>query len=163
MAIILERTTHPTDDARALIEELEAGLSGDFEPHQRHGLSLNKIFQPHIAFFTARLDGKAVGCGGIAFEDGFAELKRMYVRPDARGKGVVQAVIAQLEAEARARGVTHVLLETGDVLHAAIRVYERAGFKRCGAFGDYLALPAHTIERSVFLEKRLGTGTLDAI
>ena len=155
MTITLERTTHPTDDARALIEELEADLSGDFEPHQRHGLSLDKIFQPHIAFFVARLDGEAVGCGGIAFETGFAELKRMYVRPDARGKGVVQAVIAQLEAEAKARGVTRLLLETGDVLHAALRVYERAGFKRCEAFGDYLALHPHTIERSVFFEKHL--------
>jgi putative acetyltransferase len=64
-------------------------------------------------------------------------------------------VIAQLEAEAKARGVTRLLLETGDVLHAALRVYERAGFKRCGAFGDYLALPAHTIERSVFFEKHI--------
>jgi putative acetyltransferase len=155
MTITLEHTTHPTDDARALIEELEADLSGDFEPHQRHGLSLDKIFQPHIAFFIARVDGKAVGCGGIAFENGFAELKRMYVRPDARGKGVVQAVIAQLEAEAKVRGVTRLLLETGDVLHAALRVYERAGFKRCEPFGDYLALPAHTIERSVFFEKHL--------
>jgi putative acetyltransferase len=155
MTITLERTTHATDDARALIEELEADLAGDFEPHHRHGLSLDKIFQPHIAFFIARVNGKAVGCGGIAFEDGFAELKRMYVRPSARGTGVVQAVITQLESEAKARGVTRLLLETGDTLHAAIRVYERAGFKRCEAFGDYLALPAHTIERSVFLEKRL--------
>jgi putative acetyltransferase len=155
MTITIERTTHATDDAHALIEELEADLSGDFEPHQRHGLSLDKIFQPHIAFFIARVDGKAVGCGGIAFEEGFAELKRMYVRPHARGTGVVQAVIAQLEAEAKARGVTRLLLETGDVLHAALRVYERAGFKRCEAFGDYLALPPHTIERSVFFEKHL--------
>lgn len=155
MTITLERTTHATDDARALIEELEADLSGDYEPHQRHGLSLDKIFQPHIAFFIARLDGKAVGCGGIAFEDGFAELKRMYVRPHARGKGVVQAVIAQLETEAKSRGVTRLLLETGDVLHAALRVYERAGFKRCEAFGDYRALPPHTIERSVFFEKHI--------
>jgi putative acetyltransferase len=155
MTITIERTSAPTDDARALVEALEAELSGDFEPHQRHGLSLDKIFQPHIAFFVARLNGEAVGCGGIAFEDGFAELKRMYVRPHARGKGVVQALIARLEEEARTRGVTRLLLETGDVLHAAIRVYERAGFKRCEAFGAYRALPPHTIDRSVFLEKHL--------
>jgi putative acetyltransferase len=153
--ITIERTTTPTDDARTLVEALETELSGNFEAHQRHGLSLDRLFQPHIAFFIARLDGEAVGCGGVAFEDGFAELKRMYVRPDKRGRGVVQTLITCLEDEARSRGVTRLLLETGDVLHAAIRVYERAGFKRCEAFGDYLALPAHTIERSVFLEKRL--------
>lgn len=155
MAITIERTTTPTDEARALVEALEAELSGDFEPHQRHGLSLDKIFQPHISFFIARLDGEPAGCGGIAFEKDFAELKRMYVRPPLRGRGIVQALIARLEDEARAKGVKRLLLETGDVLHAAIRVYERAGFTRSTAFGDYLKLPRHTIERSVFLEKRL--------
>ena len=155
MSITIERTTTPTDDVRALVDALETELSGSFEAHQRHGLSLDRIFQPHIAFFVARLDGEPVGCGGIAFEDGFGELKRMYVRPGERGRGVVQAILARLEDEARSRGVRRVLLETGDILLAAIRVYERAGFTRCEAFGDYLALPPHTIEHSVFLEKRL--------
>ena len=153
--ITLERTTTPTEEARALITELEAELSGDYEPHQRHGLSIEKVFQPHIAFFIVRRDGKPIGCGGIAFDDGFAEIKRMYVRPGVRGRGVAQAVLARLEAEAKARGVKRLTLETGDVLHAAIRVYERAGFTRCAAFGDYLKLAPNTIARSVFLEKRI--------
>ena len=71
MTLTLERTLTPTADARALIEEIEAELSGDYEPHQRHGLSIDKVFQPHIAFFIAREDASAVGCGGLAFEDGF--------------------------------------------------------------------------------------------
>jgi putative acetyltransferase len=153
MTISIERTTHATADARALIEELEADLSGDFEPHQRHGLSLDKIFQPHIAFFIARVDGKAVGCGGIAFENGFAELKRMYVRPDARERR--SAVIAQLEAEATSTRRHPPVAGNRRRPHAALRVYERAGFKRCAAFRRHLPLPAHTIERSVFFEKHL--------
>lgn len=155
MTLTLERTLTPTADARALIEELEAELSGDYEPHQRHGLSIDKVFQPHIAFFIARDGADAVGCGGVAFEDGFAEVKRMYVRPSARGRGIAQAILARLEQEARHRGVTRLTLETGDVLNAALTLYERAGFTRCAAFGHYRTLAPHTIERSVFLEKNI--------
>lgn len=155
MILTLDRTLTPTADARALVAELEAELSGDYEPHHQHGLSIDKIFQPHIAFFIAREGANAVGCGGVAFEDGFAELKRMYVRPAARGRGIAQAILARLEDEARAKGATRLTLETGDVLNAALSLYERAGFTRCAPFGHYRTLPPPTIERSVFLEKRL--------
>jgi putative acetyltransferase len=103
-----------------------------------------------------RLAGAAVGCGAIGFDEGFAELKRMYVRPKMRGLGAVQALLQRLEEEAAARGVALLRLETGDTLHAAHKVYERAGFKRCGAFGHYLTLEPHRIARSVFMEKKIG-------
>lgn len=154
--ISLERIHGATPDAVALVTELEAEMAASYSDEQRHGLSIEKIFQPNIAFFIAYRSGRAVGCGGIAFDDGFAELKRMYVRPAARGQGIVQAVIARLEAEAKARGIKRVALETGDVQHAAIRAYERAGYKRCGAFGDYCAMAPSAVERSVFLDKTLG-------
>jgi putative acetyltransferase len=155
MNLVLEHTTAPTDDARALVEELEAELSEGYEPHQRHGLSLDKIFQPHIAFFIAKTDGVAAGCGGVAFDDGYAEIKRMYVRKALRGHGIATLVLARLEREARTKGYARLMLETGDELHPAMRLYERAGFRRCAAFGHYRSLPPHTIERSVFFEKRL--------
>lgn len=153
MTITLEHTTHPTDDARALIEELEAELSEGYEAHQRHGLSVDQVFQPHIAFFIARANGDAAGCGGVAFDNGFAEVKRMYVRRAARGTGVAQAIVARLEQEARAKGYRHLMLETGDTLFAAHRLYERAGFLRCEVFGQYRALRPQQIERSWFFEK----------
>ncbi len=155
MPIRLEHVKSPTADARALVAELDAELNGVYSPEQAHGYSVERIFQPHILFFVARLDGEAVGCGGIAFEDGFAEVKRMYVRPAARGKQVAQAILARLESEASAHGVKRLTLETGDVRHAAMRLYERAGFTRCDAFGAYLRMPKSSIERSVFYEKRL--------
>lgn len=155
MPLTIERVTQPTDEARALVEELETELSGSYAAEQRHGLSLAQIFQPNILFFIARLDGNPVGCGGVALDDGFAELKRMFVRPRARGTGTAQAILAHLEAQARDRGYTHLTLETGDILEPAIRLYERAGFKRCAAFGHYKTLRPHTIERSLFFEKRL--------
>jgi putative acetyltransferase len=157
LSIVLELTERATDEARALIGELEAELSGPYTADQRHGLSVERIFQPGIRFFIARLDHEAVGCGGIAFDDGFAELKRMYVKPALRGRGVVQALLRRLEEEARARGYARITLETGDAQLAAIRAYERAGYRRCGAFGSYAELEPHAIIRSVFFEK-LGAG-----
>jgi putative acetyltransferase len=84
-----------------------------------------------------------------------AEVKRMYVRPRARGRDVAQRILARLEDEARARGATRLVLETGDVQHAALRFYGRAGFTRCAAFGRYATMPRRAIERSVFLEKSI--------
>jgi putative acetyltransferase len=155
MQIVLEHIAAPTDEARALIGELDAELNGAYAPEQRHGLNIDAIFQPNIAFFIARLDGKAVGCGGIAFEDGFAELKRMYVRPAARRKGVARGILLRLQAEARGRGMARLVLETGDAQQSAMTLYEREGFTRCKAFGEYAAMSATAIERSVFFEKRI--------
>lgn len=155
MNLFLKRVEEPSDDARSLVEELEADLASSYDADQRHGLSIERLFKPNIAFFIAYFDGQPVGCGGISFEDGYAELKRMYVRPSYRGRGVVQAMIARLVSEAEARGIKRVTLETGDVQHAAIRAYERAGFTRCDAFGDYRSLSPSAVIRSVFFEKQI--------
>jgi putative acetyltransferase len=136
-----------------LVGELDAELNADYPPEQRHGFSIERIFRPNMSFFVARLDDQPAGCGGVAFDDGLAEVKRMYVRPAARGRGVARAILARLEAEARAQGAPRLVLETGDIRHDAMRLYERAGFRRCGAFGGYLKMPSHAIERSVFFEK----------
>jgi putative acetyltransferase len=156
MPLVVEHVAAPTDDARRLIEELDAELSGAYAPVQRHGLSIARLFQPGVLFFIARLDGEAVGCGGVAFEDGLAEVKRMYVRPPARGRrDVARAILARLEDEARARAVSRLVLETGDAQHAAVRFYAREGFTRCAPFGAYATMPPAAIERSVFFEKRI--------
>lgn len=156
MSLVVEQVESPTDEVRLLIGELDAELGGTYAPGQRHGLSLSRVFQPGVLFFIARLGGEAVGCGGIALQGDSAEVKRMYVRHAARGHSVARTILDRLKAEARARGVSRLTLETGDAQHAAIRFYERSGFTRCGAFGDYAAMPAPAIERSVFFEKRIG-------
>jgi hypothetical protein len=74
-------------EIRALIAELDTTLSAEYPPEQRHGLALDAIFQPHLRFFLARLDGGTVGCGGVALFADFAEVKRMYVRRAARRGG----------------------------------------------------------------------------
>ncbi|MBV8912921.1 MAG: M20/M25/M40 family metallo-hydrolase, partial [Acetobacteraceae bacterium] len=153
--IELGSVTSPTADACTLVAELEATLSANYEPHQRHGLKLDAIFQPHIRFFVARLDGEPVGCGGIALFDGFAEVKRMYVRAAVRGQGVAPAILARLEQEASAAGYDTIRLETGTLQHAAMRFYLRSGYTTCGPFGDYVRMAPEAIEASVFMAKRL--------
>ena len=153
--ITVELAPAATDEVRILVDELEQVLAAEYPPEQRHGLALDAIFQPHIRFFVARLDGAAVGCGGVAFLAGFAEVKRMYVRDAARGCGVAPALLARIEREARDAGVALLRLETGVNQRAALRFYEREGFLPCAVFGDYAAMPPHAIAHSTFMEKRL--------
>src|SRR6478609_2369851 len=94
----IELAPNATDEVRLLIGELETVLAAEYPPEQRHGLSLDAIFQPHVRFFVARLKGVAVGCGGVALFPDYAEVKRMYVRGSARGQGVADAILARLEA-----------------------------------------------------------------
>jgi putative acetyltransferase len=153
--ITIELAPSATDEVRALIGELDRELAGEYSAEQRHGLTLDAIFQPHVRFFLARLDGAAVGCGGVAFCADFAEVKRMYVRDAARGRGVGQALLTRIEAEARQAGFTLLRLETGDRQLAAIQLYTRAGFQLCPAFGVYATMAPQAIVTSVFMEKRL--------
>ena len=131
-------------------------LGALYSAEQRHGLRIAQLFEPNIRFFLAYADGRPVGCGGIAFFDGYAEVKRMYTRESVRGKGVSKVLLARLEEEARAADTPLLrLLETGTYQDAAIGLYERCGFQRCAAFGHYADLPPHRIEMSIFYEKHL--------
>ena len=67
------------------------------------------------------------------------ELKRMYVAPEVRGQGIGRALLARLEVEARALGLTRVVLETGTRQAEALALYRRAGFTEIAAYGEYTA------------------------
>jgi len=151
----IERVTGPTDEVRALIEALDHALSGRYLPSQRHALSIEQLFQPDVRFFVARVDGVAAGCGGVAFDDGFAEVKRMFTRAEWRRAGVARALLRHLEAEAQSGGYSTLRLETGCYQAAAMAFYEREGFLPCPAFGVYASLPLESVETSVFYEKAI--------
>ena len=153
--IAIERALSATTDVRVLIERLDAELAQHYLPEQRHGLALEAIFQPHLRFFIARHEGEAVGCGGVALFADFAEIKRMYVRPQARGRGIADAIVARLTAEAADAGVSLLRLETGTQQEAAIRFYRRCGFFPCAVFEPYASMPQNAVATSVFLEKRI--------
>ena len=157
--ITIEVARTATDEVRDLIDELDRALAGEYLPEQQHGLPLDAIFQPHIRFFIARLDGVATGCGGVALFATFGEVKRMYVRDSARGRGIAQALLSRIELETKNSGLDMLRLETGEQQFAAMRLYERAGFRHCDAFGEYASMAPQAIATSVFLEKRLTVAT----
>src|ERR1700748_342719 len=111
MSLEIERATSATPEVVELITALESELSVHYAPEQRHGLSLDALFEPHIHFLVARQDGRGGGCGGIALFHGFAELKRFYVRPGRRGRGIADAILARLADVAAAAGHTSLKLE----------------------------------------------------
>jgi GNAT superfamily N-acetyltransferase len=99
-------------------------------------------------------DGTALGCGALrALGDGVAEVKRMYVVPAARGRGVSHAVLGALEDAARERGWTTLRLETGPRQPEAIGLYTSAGYGPVEAFGAYVGDP--DAEESLFFERAL--------
>ncbi|RBY92304.1 GNAT family N-acetyltransferase [Blastococcus sp. TBT05-19] len=103
-------------------------------------------------------DGTALGCGALReLGGGVAEVKRMYVVPAARGRGVSKAVLAGLEHAARERGWTTLRLETGPLQPEAVALYTGAGYRRIGAFGAYVGDP--DAEGSYFFERELRTGS----
>jgi putative acetyltransferase len=154
-SLTIERIAAATDEVWQLLAELDTALSGVYLPEQRHALSLGQLFAANVRFLVARVDGVAAGCGGVAFYDGFAEVKRMYTRPAARRRGVATGLLRRLEAEARTAGYSILRLETGRYQAEAIGFYLREGFEQCAAFGDYASMTPQAIETSVFYEKRI--------
>jgi putative acetyltransferase len=112
-----------------------------------------------VRFFLARLDGLTVGCGGVAVFDDYAEVKRMYTRPAARGRGVTKALRRRIEDEARRANKSILRPETGIHQEEAIGLYERMGFRPRGPFGQYAAMPSRNIETSLFFEKPFCSST----
>jgi putative acetyltransferase len=151
--IEIELARAPTEDVRTLVAELEEVLSAEYPPEQRHGLKVEAIFESHVRFFVARLGGAVIGCGGVALFGDHAEVKRMYVRPEARGRGVAPALMQRIELATRAAGLSLLRLETGTKQLAAMRFYERWGFRRCDAFGAYASMAPAAISTSIFYEK----------
>lgn len=149
MQFALESPDRP--EVIALITELDAYQDSLYPPEARYALDLAALSQPHVLFAVARdAGGQAVGCGAIVLEAEFGELKRMFVSPRARGRGVGQRLLKLLEAEASARGCRTVALETGPYQPEALGLYAACGYQRCGPYGDYADHPL-----SVFMQKAL--------
>lgn len=90
------------------------------------------------AFLLAELDGVAVGCAGLRPDGrGSAEVKRMYVDPAARGRGVARVLLRALVEHGRGHGLHRLELETGTAQPEAIALYESEGWRPVAAFGHY--------------------------
>jgi putative acetyltransferase len=151
MAITVTVETPLQDDVRQLIAELNTTLLALTPPEFCFHMTAEQMAEPHTTLLVAREDGTAVACGALRRHAGHtAEVKRMYTRPTHRGRGIGGRLLDEIEAIALKEGFTRLVLETGHRHTAAWRVYERAGFDRCGAVLDY-----PLSEYSVFYAKTL--------
>jgi putative acetyltransferase len=148
---VVERASPRLAGARELIEELDAYLNRLYAAERNYLLDIEALCAPEIAFFVARVAGEIAACGALRrLDDQSAELKRMYVRPPFRGRGLGRAILLALEAHAQEAGVRRLVLETGVDQPEALALYQRHGFVRCARYGEYREDPT-----SVFFEKRL--------
>ena len=130
--------------AQELIAALNAELSKLYpeEGATHFRLDADEVAEGNGAFLVALRDNEPLGCGALRrIEERSGELKRMYVRPQARGLGIGRALLAALEAEARALGLTRLLLETGVRQAEALGLYRQAGFSDIPAYGEYINSP----------------------
>ncbi|MEN0084466.1 MAG: GNAT family N-acetyltransferase [Leifsonia sp.] len=105
-------------------------------------LDVAELERPGVTVFAARVDGRALGIAALVLgASGEAELKRMFVHEDARGQGLARQLLAAVEEAASTAGVAELRLETGPLQHAAIALYERAGYVRIPNFGPYAGDP----------------------
>ena len=130
-----------TLDARWCIEQYFAELNARFETGFDPGLSISadahELTRPAGELLIARLDGRPVGCGALKLHSGApAELKRMWVSPDARGIGLGRRLLSELERHAREAGARVVRLETNRTLTEAIQLYRTSGYREVPAFND---------------------------
>jgi putative acetyltransferase len=150
MPISINLEPPDTLEARDLIAELDAYLIPLYPISSHHGYPVEKLLAEGVDFFVARVDGAAAGCGGLKFYHSYAEIKRMYVRPAFRGRGLGSAIIGRLEEHAGAHGVSVLRLETGIRQAEAVALYERMGYRRIEPFGEYRPDPL-----SYFYEKEI--------
>ena len=148
--IIVELTDPHHPQATALLKQSHALMESLFPPEDNFYLDIDQLCSDDIRFFGARIKGEIVGTGALALKDAYGEVKSMFVAESARGKGVADALLRQLEDAAKAEGLTMLRLETGNVLHAAHKLYRRHGFEDCGPFGDYV-----DANSSIFMQKAL--------
>ena len=140
---------------RAQWAELSARY-GEVEPPPVSIRNPSAFAAPTGSFILLRVDGEAVGCGGIRrHDDATAELNAVYVAPTHRGRGYSHRIVTHLEARALALGYGTLRLETGDAQPEAIALYTARGYERIENYGPY-----RDLTRSVCFERRFDAAAI---
>ena len=149
--LTVEQEAPDQPEVQNLLDQADARSASLYPAESRFGPTLADLLAQDVRFFIARRAGQVVGCGGYALAPGrWAELKRIFVVPAARGAGVGQRIVSTIEHGAKGEGVTGLFLETGVRSVEAIGLYRRLGYVERGPFGAYGPDPL-----SVFMEKPL--------
>lgn len=146
----LSRTDSSNADFRQLVALLDAYLAqmdGDEHAFYDQYNKVDALKNVVVAYF----DGKPAGCGAIkSFSDSETEVKRMYVLPEFRGKGIAKSVLSELEKWAAELGYKACVLETGKRQTEAVNLYPKCGYQIIPNYGQYAQM-----ENSVCMKKEL--------
>ena len=138
--MIVER--RPADDPE--VGALVAAQQAELRRFEADSGAIDGSFPLHedIRYLAVVVDGRAVSCGGIQVIDAAtAEIKRMYVLPEARGRGLSRVVLTALEEWAVAEGHTTARLETGSYMPVALALYTGTGYRPIPTYGEYVTNP----------------------
>jgi GNAT superfamily N-acetyltransferase len=131
-----------TAAAVALVAELDSELAATYPGYPVNGIDAAAFDAGNGVFVLGFVDGEPVATGAFRPYEDAAEIKRMFVRPSHRGRGLSSLMLQFLEREAWRRGYRRGLLETGTKQIAAVGLYESAGWCETAPFGDYAANPS---------------------
>jgi putative acetyltransferase len=139
-------------EVHALLRQSDAYHAALYPAESNHLVDVAALAAPNVRFLVARRGGAAVGCGALVVgADGEAELKRMFVAPEARGRKIGSRILEALEAAGKAEGVRVIRLETGVRQPESLALYRRHGYTERGPFGAYARDPL-----SRYFEKWIG-------
>jgi len=144
-------------DVQALIAASDAYYVDLYPAESTHLESSEDLKKPNVLFVGCRIDGELVASGAakiLQHDVGYAEIKRVFVLAQHRGKGLSNQIMHFLESELENRGVTLFRLETGIKQPEALGLYRKLGYRERGPFGSYVTDPL-----SVFMEKNVGLET----
>lgn len=125
---------------RALIARHLAGMHANTPAESVHAFDIDKLKDPSVSFWSIWVDNEIAGCGALkALDAKRGEIKSMRVADAFLGQGIGRLMLGHIMARARDRGMTSLWLETGSspAFTPALKLYESAGFQRCGPFEGY--------------------------
>ena len=147
MSFVIRRVETASPAVAAFLAAHHAEMEHTAPPESRHALVFERLLAPGVRLFAGFLDDRPVATGALAtVDEGHEELKSMRTDPALRGRGLGRSLLAFLLADAAARGIRRVSLETGsaDFFVPARAMYAAAGFRECGPFGGYVLDPHST-------------------
>jgi putative acetyltransferase len=151
--LTIEYLDPDSPEVQALLAESDAYYVNLYPAESNHLESSDDLKKPNVLFVGCRIDGELVASGAAKImqdDDSYAEIKRVFVVDDHRGKGLSSKVMRFLETELQGRGVSLFRLETGVKQPEALGLYRKLGYLERGPFGSYRADPY-----SVFMEKQV--------